>query len=304
MAAKTGQVTMMTGTRTEIKQCPICDKIGSVETIEMLPGGGTLYLSTHEDGTKCQWSKYPDMEAARSAKTDQPSPEIKCPECNEFGVIVAERDESDRMKPDNWNYFVSHPAGQRCLVLPENRHVILKALGRYIDKNQTIEPTQIKHRRKQHIRCPRCPEIIDRDPDIPEIGNVTIRGSQLIVDHYFKKNGKEIHISHSMKTPEQKQKFRSLLGLKPEQTQLVETQSSKESVASTSKRGRGRPRKKLSSYDKLRQDLKDQRRANKDLYKQLFETNRKKMELAKHMQSMEKDIESLRRKQEAFWNRF
>ena len=105
---KAGQVIMiartkMTAIPAQTKQCPICDKVGSVDALEMLPGGGTLYLSSHEDGTQCQWSKYPDMEAARSAKTDQPSPEIKCPECHELGVIVAERDESDRMEPDSWN---------------------------------------------------------------------------------------------------------------------------------------------------------------------------------------------------------
>ena len=72
-------------------------------------------------------------------QTDQPSPEIKCPECHELGVIVAERDESHRTEPDNWNYFVSHPTAQRCLIRAENRDVGRKAVDRYIDKSQIIE---------------------------------------------------------------------------------------------------------------------------------------------------------------------
>ena len=115
-----------------------------------------------------------------------------------------------------------------------------------------------------------------------------------------------IHISHSMITPEQKQKFRALVGLKQEpiETQLLLTSKAEPKPKPKHGPGPGRPRKKISSYDKLRKDLTDQRKANKDLHKQLFESHRKKMELAKHVQTMEKDIESLKRKQEAFWSRF
>ena len=67
MVAKAGEIIMIVRTkttviRTQTKQCPICDKVGFVDALEMLPGGGTLYLSNDEDGTQCQWSKYPDME--------------------------------------------------------------------------------------------------------------------------------------------------------------------------------------------------------------------------------------------------
>ena len=98
--------------RTERKECPTCKRMGLVEPVELVPGSGVLYRCTHDDGTpQCQWSKFHDLDAVRSAKTDHPRIELKCPECNEWGVIVAEQDENDRMKPDSWNYYLSHPTG-------------------------------------------------------------------------------------------------------------------------------------------------------------------------------------------------
>ena len=143
MAIENGKINMIVDTKRRSsqvlrKQCPICDEIGVVEAVEIVPGGGILYRSTHENGKQCQWSKFPDMDAAQSAKWDQPQQEIRCPECNEWGIIVAEIDESDIMKQDNWKYSVSHPT-TKCLITPENRNTILKALDRYIDKNEIIE---------------------------------------------------------------------------------------------------------------------------------------------------------------------
>ena len=117
-----------------------------------------------------------------------------------------------------------------------------KAVDRYIDKSQIIEEKDANTRqhKKQHISCPRCPEIKDRDPKIPHIGGATIRGNSLIVDHRFQGQWKtSIHISHSMITPEQKQKFRALVGLKQEpiQTQLLLT--SKPEPEPKPKRGPG-----------------------------------------------------------------
>ena len=71
----------------------------------------------------------------RTAKADQPPVQIDCPECHKPGIIRSERDDTDRTKPDSWNYYVSHPQGlRRCLVKPEHRDVALKAIGRYIAK--------------------------------------------------------------------------------------------------------------------------------------------------------------------------
>jgi hypothetical protein len=32
-------------------------------------------------------------------------------ECDELGIVKAERDDSDGTKPDNWKYYVSHAKG-------------------------------------------------------------------------------------------------------------------------------------------------------------------------------------------------
>lgn len=188
--------------RTERKECPTCKRMGLVEPVELVPGSGVLYRCTHDDGTpQCQWSKFHDLDAVRSAKTDHPRIELKCPECNEWGVIVAEQDESDRMKPDSWNYYLSHPTGKRrCLVKPDNRDLVLKSLGRYIQKLEVSRGRKRKSQKHQQIDCPRC----------NQTGRTRIRGNNLVVIHRnLGESGKEKW--HSMRTLEQKEKFLSVV---------------------------------------------------------------------------------------------
>jgi hypothetical protein len=120
-----------------------------------------------------------------------------------------------------------------------------------------------KYRRKQQILCPRC----------HKIGSATIRGIQLIVDHY---EGKK-HFSHSMTTQKQKEEFRALI--EPKQVQRVTP-----TPTPTPKRGPGRPKKVLSSYQKLQVE-------NKELRKQLAEERKKRIESEKLIRSLEENID-------------
>jgi len=278
---------------------PMCKRIGLVEAVEIVPGGGILYRSTHDDGKQCQWSEYLNLSAMGEAKTDQPPQEIQCPECQQLGIIIAELDESDRMKPDTWNYFVSHPTGsRRCAVRLENRSTILKALDRYIDKtivednNQTQTQTQKRRRQSQHrleIICPRCDLVgkatlrdnSNRSPDV-EHANPDKTGSK---------------ISHSMKTPELKEQFYSRLELaskvKAEQERrptldatttitIAPKVTIKQKGKPGRKRARGRPRNKVTSYHKMW--MENQR------YK------KKESETKDYIESIENDLDSLEKK--------
>ena len=118
------------------KNCPTCDRECIIEAVEWVPGGGILYQCRHEDGSQPhEYSEYENIDAMRTAKTDQPPVVIDCPECHNSGVIRSERDDTDRERPDNWKYYIWHPQGlRRCLVASEHRDLVLKALGRYIEK--------------------------------------------------------------------------------------------------------------------------------------------------------------------------
>ena len=99
--------------KVEIRVCDLCKEVGRVEAVEMLPGGGILFECNHDSGKHCEWAVYEGFENLRNAKTERMlTPEIKCPKCNEMGVVKTERDDSRR--PDRYSYRISHPAGRDC----------------------------------------------------------------------------------------------------------------------------------------------------------------------------------------------
>lgn len=268
--------------RTERKECPTCKRMGLVEPVELVPGSGVLYRCTHDDGTpQCQWSKFHDLDAVRSAKTDHPRIELKCPECNEWGVIVAEQDENDRMKPDSWNYYLSHPTGKRrCLVKPEHRDLVLKSLGRYIQKLEVSRGRKRKSQKHQQIDCPRC----------NQTGRTRIRGNNLVVIHRnLGRSGKEKW--HSMRTLEQKEKFLSIVHSSAADTATVSSADAILASAMPERRnqGRGRPKKKLTSYNKIKAENKKLSIENHKLEK----SNTEKME---YIQSLEENMSAFLRK--------
>lgn len=268
--------------RTERKECPTCKRMGLVEPVELVPGSGVLYRCTHDDGTpQCQWSKFHDLDAVRSAKTDHPRIELKCPECNEWGVIVAEQDENDRMKPDSWNYYLSHPTGKRrCLVKPEHRDLVLKSLGRYIQKLEVSRGRKRKSQKHQQIDCPRC----------NQTARTRIRGNNLVVIHRnLGRSGKEKW--HSMRTLEQKEKFLSIVHSSAADTATVSSADTILASAMPERRnqGRGRPKKKLTSYNKIKAENKKLSIENHKLEK----SNTEKME---YIQSLEENMSAFLRK--------
>ena len=268
--------------RTERKECPTCKRMGLVEPVELVPGSGVLYRCTHDDGTpQCQWSKFHDLDAVRSAKTDHPRIELKCPECNEWGVIVAEQDENDRMKPDSWTYYLSHPTGKRrCLVKPEHRDLVLKSLGRYIQKLEVSRGRKRKSQKHQQIDCPRC----------NQTGRTRIRGNNLVVIHRnLGRSGKEKW--HSMRTLEQKEKFLSIVHSSAADTATVSSADAILASAMPERRnqGRGRPKKKLTSYNKIKAENKKLSIENHKLEK----SNTEKME---YIQSLEENMSAFLRK--------
>ena len=267
--------------RTERKECPTCKRMGLVEPVELVPGSGVSYRCTHDDGTpQCQWSKFHDLDAVRSAKTDHPRIELKCPECNEWGVIVAEQDENDRMKPDSWNYYLSHPTGRRCLVKPEHRDLVLKSLGRYIQKLEVSRGRKRKSQKHQQIDCPRC----------NQTGRTRIRGNNLVVIHRnLGRSGKEKW--HSMRTLEQKEKFLSIVHSSAADTATVSSADTILASAMPERRnqGRGRPKKKLTSYNKIKAENKKLSIKNHKLEK----SNTEKME---YIQSLEENMSAFLRK--------
>jgi hypothetical protein len=209
--------TVTTAIRSTISKCPICEEVGLIKPMEMVPGSGILYNHIHNDGAgPCQWSEFDNAEDSRSGKMDMPSPEIICPQCGAPGVVVAEQDESDILKIDTWNYYVSHPLGeQRCLVSQNHRDIVLKALGRYIEGIEVTATTPTKQRhqdnRQRSKRVSR-PKIIC--PVCNEIGRANIfydktrsPGNEQRFRMYHRMSGNKVNVYHNVITPEQKQLF-------------------------------------------------------------------------------------------------
>jgi ribosomal protein L34E len=155
----------------------MCSKEAVVEAVEMVPGHGILYRCIHSDGSKeCQYSEYENLAAVRSVKADNPKPEIRCPECKELGIVKGERDDSDRTKPDNWKYYISHPKNGLCLVTEQHRDTVLKALGRYIPKVVNQKSIQ---KYTHPVICPRC----SKEGGANALHNNKTKKVQLLVRH-------------------------------------------------------------------------------------------------------------------------
>lgn len=179
----------------------MCNKEAIVEAVEMLPGKGVLYRCVHSDGSiPCEYSEYENISSIYDAVKDNPSPEINCPECNKLGIVKAERDDSDKTKPDNWNYYISHPNGECLVTKKEHRDIILKALGRYIEK-EGEDRTKVKRKKYEHhdsILCPKCNQ--SGKPGM-------YKKNRLVVLHQT--NNKTVW--HSMTTEKERETFLSLV---------------------------------------------------------------------------------------------
>jgi hypothetical protein len=219
-------------------KCPTCERMCLIEAVEMVPGRGILFQCIHEDGSlPHEYSEYADIDSMRASRFDDPSPEIRCPECSELGIVKAERDESDRNRPDKWRYYIRHPDGKTHIIEDkERRDEVLKAVGRYLPKKrpggslkvekkkevQQQQQQQVKKRdhhqvrrqRQQHKekkaegdadqkRDYRRRERIEC-PICNEEGSAALYNNMMTVSHYTKDKRT---IQHHMITPIEKQRF-------------------------------------------------------------------------------------------------
>jgi hypothetical protein len=211
----------------ETRVCDLCKEIGQVEAVEMLPGNGILFECKHDSGKECEWAVYSEgLGSLRNIKNDRNiSAEIECPQCHNLGVIKTER--ADNTRPDRYRYRISHPNGGRCRISKESRHIVLKALGRYIEPTglvatPTIAPLrEDKQQQQQQQERPRRQEIVRKErrpykkreriqcPICNEMGNAFMHDNSLVVMHYRgqKGNRKATQEGHFMTTLEQKKKF-------------------------------------------------------------------------------------------------
>jgi hypothetical protein len=117
-----------------------------------------------------------------------------------LGIVKAKRDDSDKRKPDNWMYSVSHPDGECLVTKTVHRDIILKALGRYIEK-EGEDSTEVKRKKYEHhhpILCPKCNQI--GKPGM-------YKKNRLVVLHQV--NNKTVW--HSMTTEKERKSFMSLI---------------------------------------------------------------------------------------------
>jgi hypothetical protein len=133
----------------EVKQpplCAICKKLGQRRAIERLPHNGILWRINHDDGTVCEWGRYKSFEDLRQpneAYEDESIVEITCPRCNKIGKIGSYRKDC-KNHPDKYDYMISHKTKgryqKRCfMITQEQRDLVLKKLGRYIEQITPIK---------------------------------------------------------------------------------------------------------------------------------------------------------------------
>lgn len=197
----------------ETIKCPICDRPGKVQAVEGVPGDGILYECIHEDGKVCEWARFEGgLGSFKNIKADRMiSPEIECPQCGSKGVIKTERNDNNR--PDRYSYRISHPNGSRCFIRKENRAVVLKALGRYIEPSTTTAPAPAtdaitalpKRKREYHrrpqIRCPKCNEM-------GSASNYDHLNIMAVIHHF---GGVKKPLWHHMSTPKLRKQFLALV---------------------------------------------------------------------------------------------
>jgi hypothetical protein len=145
--------------------CAVCGKEGIESQIERLPKGGILYRAIHEeDGTETEhrWAEYTSITVGRERRErNEDKTKIKCPKilekgprkgqvCNRLGRINSFHRDIDK-HPEEISYQVVHgklsvrkhgtwgkekqPKRDRCYIdVPEQRNMILKKLGYYIEQ--------------------------------------------------------------------------------------------------------------------------------------------------------------------------
>lgn len=127
--------------------CIKCHKQALAEKeVERLPDGGTLIKAVHSDGRECSWAEYDTIEDMMKKDKKKNPKIIVCPSCSKRGRI--NHYYKDERKKENVSYLVVHePIGgewgkkskvkrvRRCYINdPVQRDMILKKLGRYIEK--------------------------------------------------------------------------------------------------------------------------------------------------------------------------
>lgn len=114
--------------------------------VELLPDGGTLIKAIHPDSSECTWAEYDTIEGVMKRKKEMNPKIIVCPSCSTKGRINYYS--PNKNKKENVVYFMVHePIGgewgkkgkvkrvRRCYISdPKQRDIILKKLGRYIEK--------------------------------------------------------------------------------------------------------------------------------------------------------------------------
>lgn len=196
-------------------QCNLCKNPGHTRAVEKVPGGGILYECSHKDGSVCEWARFEGgIDSFKNIKADREiSPEIQCPQCGSKGIIKTVRRESNR--PDRYSYRISHPDGSRCWVNNKNRSIILKALDRYIEPNQstTVETQEESSKQSKKYEIQK----VKREYHFRPIVNCFRCGKPGSIANY-KSTGKGfIHrdgpkkIYHYVKTPKHKREFDELM---------------------------------------------------------------------------------------------
>jgi hypothetical protein len=141
--------------QTQARKCPICNEPGIIHPIEKLPKAGLAMGCTHQDGTIHRWAEFRSMNAVIEKNTRKsPKPKmIICPDCGKRGRVNDYH--TDPQRPDMISYLVVHGKirgkwgtkrghkinkRDRCYITDkQQRDIILKKLGRYIQPLNTLE---------------------------------------------------------------------------------------------------------------------------------------------------------------------
>jgi hypothetical protein len=129
--------------------CSLCQKSGLVRKVELMPKAGVLWECIHDNidnnsspnGEKIRhtWTRFGSLDEMYEANERQKKTKpifINCPQCNNRGII-----KYYRKKGLAAVYYIAHYKKdrrlasrkqlkeKRCIIKPENRHIILKKLG-------------------------------------------------------------------------------------------------------------------------------------------------------------------------------
>ena len=118
--------------KVETKRCVICEQPGLRYQVELMPQDGILWGTKHDDGKICKWFVTYRSHLNRSERTSKTIED--CPVCHKRGRINDDfLDEEGNH--DNMQYVITHVGkkGGCHISKQEDRDVILKELGRYIE---------------------------------------------------------------------------------------------------------------------------------------------------------------------------